>query len=427
MGLTKRIKGFFAGKWALVFALILGAATRLGFAFLLLGANRDYIGNVLSDAYYYDAVATALLENPFHYTSALHPPLYPVLLAITYFVFGKGFTGIAIIQTGIDLGSLTVFWGLCRRLEGRVFAGVCAFIYAIYPDMIYFTGQALNRVLFIFLLLLTVYLLYSLYRRGGYFNAVKAGIALGLSSLTWGGTTALIPFLPIWFCLAFGWRKGLKYLFAALAVFCLVLSPWVVRNYTVWGEFIPICTGAAGAFAAGNHPNGDGRYYRRYDLFFDAAHPGKSEPRVARELMDLGFSSIRSNPYGFIERIPNKLYYTFHWKLFTASRAPGRPKFYEIIPIFSYAIFIPAIIAGIILSFREARRYSLIHFVILSQILVVIIFFGHTRLRSQIMHYFIIFAVLFFFWMANVIRGFVARQRTAALPINGPDDLLRKT
>lgn len=398
----------------LLLALAIGAAARLGFVFLFLGPNRDYIGHFLSDSYYYDAVATTLLENPLHYTSALHPPLYPILVSFIYAFFGRGFTGFALIQIFIDLGSLVLFWRLCSNLVDERFANVCALIYAIYPDMIYFTGQMLPGNLFIFLLLLTVNILYSLYSNPRVRTAAVAGITLGLAALTWGGTTALLPFLPVWLWIVHGLRNGSKYLLFLLLLFAATLSPWVIRNYVVWKGFIPICTGTAGAFVAGNNANSDGRYYKRYDLYLEAAHPEENEYEKSKLLTKKTLLYIWNHPWESAKKVPNKLYFTYYWELETGSSPKSRPPIYNKIPFFSYGIFIPAIIGGIIFSFRKAKKFSLIYFVILSQVLVVIIFFGHTRIRSQIMHYFIIFGVLFFFRLSHVIKTYLKRKQEPA-------------
>jgi hypothetical protein len=402
---------FISRRWVLLLALAIGAVARLAFVFLFLGPNRDYIGHFLSDSYYYDAVATTLLENPLYYTSALHPPLYSVLVAIIYAVFGRGFTGFALTQIFIDLGSLVLFWKLCSKLVDKRFANVCAVIYALYPDMIYFTGQLLPGNLFIFILLLTVNILYSLYFNPRVRTAAAAGISFGLTALTWGGATALLPFLPVWLWIVHGWRNGSKYVFYVFLFFAVTLSPWVVRNYIVWKGFIPICTGTAGALVAGNSPESDGRYYKRYDLYLNAAHPEENEYEKSKALTRETFLYIWVNPWEFVKKVPNKLYFTYYWELETASTPGKRPMIYNIIPFFSYGIFIPALIAGLVLSLHEAKKFSLIYFIILSQVLVVIMFFGHTRLRSQIMHYFIIFGVLFFFWLSGIIKTYLERKR----------------
>jgi 4-amino-4-deoxy-L-arabinose transferase-like glycosyltransferase len=49
------------------------------------------------------------------------------------------------------------------------------------------------------------------------------------------------------------WRTRLKYCLYACLLFAVCLSPWWIRNWNVFGKFVPLTTGAAGNFYLGNN------------------------------------------------------------------------------------------------------------------------------------------------------------------------------
>lgn len=76
---------------------------------------------------------------------------------------------------------------------------------------------------------------------------------MGLTALTHAGTSLFAPISALMF-LASGkpgkevWQCSLAVVFAA----ALVVSPWTLRNYFTFGEFVPIRTGVGFMFYLGN-------------------------------------------------------------------------------------------------------------------------------------------------------------------------------
>jgi hypothetical protein len=74
----------------------------------------------------------------------------------------------------------------------------------------------------------------------------RLGVTTGFTMLACPGATAfflvalLVAFLACWP----GWRSGLRSVIAVACAAILVLMPWAGRNYLVFGEFVPLRTGA---------------------------------------------------------------------------------------------------------------------------------------------------------------------------------------
>ena len=103
------------------------------------------------------------------------------------------------------------------------------------------TNLILTETFFKFLVLCLVY--FSMYaleeHKTKYY--VMGGIALGVATL-FRPTIATFPIiiLFIWILRKYKFSTMLKYTAIVAAIFCIVLSPWWVRNYRIFHRFIPL-------------------------------------------------------------------------------------------------------------------------------------------------------------------------------------------
>lgn len=112
------------------------------------------------------------------------------------------------------------------------------------PATIYFAQKAMAESLFFALLCLCLYLL----RRNKY--ACLLGACLGLAALV--KMQILIVFFPL---LVVFWRaQGLKKLMLVCLGLCLVLLPWVARNYLIFDQMVLFPTKSAVTLWARNNP-----------------------------------------------------------------------------------------------------------------------------------------------------------------------------
>lgn len=188
----------------------------------------------LSDALHYHGIAEALADGrgfshvfPFstEHATAWRPPLYPMLLAGVYVVTGPiVFVGQLL---GCLVGTAVVVLGtfLASQLPGRFTGAIAGVLLAVYPPLLASDVTILTESLSLFLLVCTV-LLVERHRMLG------AGVCTGLLMLTRPSAQALAAVFGAWVLCHLGWRKAIAFVSIAL----LIVTPWVLRNWFVFGR-----------------------------------------------------------------------------------------------------------------------------------------------------------------------------------------------
>jgi len=160
---------------------------------------------------------------------------------------------------------LAAVFAVAALLAGPVAGVIAAGLIAVYPPLIYATGELMSEPLGALLLALaTLVTLWGLRRpqarRGWPFLA--AGALYGLAILT---RTDLLFVLPIAAALVAVvlWRRrgrgaGLRAGAALLAAGVLAIAPWTVYASTKAGELVPVTTGGGSALFVGTYLPGGG-------------------------------------------------------------------------------------------------------------------------------------------------------------------------
>ncbi len=164
-------------------------------------------------------------------------PIYPIFIAVIYFLFGFKSTMIKIFQIGLAIGQILLLYDLAKSFRSRAIMLLTGAFSAVYPFYVVIVGLVYPTQLFITLLLGLVWFLLRFYRTGQWGYLVGAGVAYGLAIQTGPVLVPSVPLVLIWL-----WR------FAAirandLVVFtgCLLLTltPWTIRNYSLFHKIAP--------------------------------------------------------------------------------------------------------------------------------------------------------------------------------------------
>ena len=200
------------------------------------------------DAHLYHQLASTLIESHrFAYSStgppeALRTPLYPLLIAGFYLLFGHKPWIVLLVQILIDtLSCFLLLLTLSRLFDQRV-ALISSLFYALDPFLISHSSKLLSDVLFIFLLVAAFYLFSVAITAKSHRTAL---LSYGISSLFMGIATLVRPIsqyipliLVVFFFIYYRRLKDIiKYSILCLFVFVLMLSPWFIRNYNTFGSF----------------------------------------------------------------------------------------------------------------------------------------------------------------------------------------------
>ncbi|NBD27623.1 glycosyltransferase family 39 protein [Paenibacillus glycinis] len=181
------------------------------------------------------------------YNSGLQPtnfimPAIPVLLSgfVSFLDRDAAVMGFRLLQCLMQAASIYLIFILARETLGRRVAVAAVLLDALYIPNLFASGAILTESTFkvLFLLLISSFI-YAVKRRtaGAY---VFAGIMLGLACYV-KPQCALIPvcLLVLWLMRRYSWKEIVKYTAIVGACSMLLLTPWWVRNYNDFHEFIP--------------------------------------------------------------------------------------------------------------------------------------------------------------------------------------------
>jgi 4-amino-4-deoxy-L-arabinose transferase-like glycosyltransferase len=188
--------------------------------------------------------------------TADHPPLYPLLLGLVGRLGGRGVDAQRMV--GVCAGTVTV-WAVgmtARRLAGDRAMLAAALLCAAYPAFIAADGALMSETLFGALTALAVLQALVLLGRPSRFGMALLGLLVALAALTRSEGLLLLPLLAVPVLIAAP-ADRLALLGCAAAVAILAISPWVIRNWSAYGE--PVYATDDGATLAG--ANCDSTYY----------------------------------------------------------------------------------------------------------------------------------------------------------------------
>lgn len=222
----------------------------------------------VSDGIEYDGYAVSLLSGKgyqFFHEGTLRRsdrlPLYPLLLAGFYSVFGRWFAPIRVFQALV--GALTVW--LLLRLGERVFARPVALLggllAAVYPAFLWYygPGYVLTETVFLFTLVLAAERASALLERPSAGRSAGLGLSLAAAALTKGIGSLFPVFLLGYLALFSGWPWRLRAARIGLVLLVLLacLAPWLARNYSVHGRLV-FSTKGGHVFWESNNPTARG-------------------------------------------------------------------------------------------------------------------------------------------------------------------------
>jgi hypothetical protein len=180
-----------------------------------------------------------------------------------------------------------------------------------------------------------------------------------------------------------------------------VLSPWVIRNYLRFGEFIPLTTGGGITLYESNNPLADGG-------------PGQEKIKWTEEMKKMNEVELdkyfRREAIGFIINHPRRflslavIKFRRSWSL-----VPNDEKyvglFYKIISLLSYGPVLLLAIWGMIDSRRRWRGSVILYLPLLFFLIVHLVILGSIRYRLPITPYLILFAGYGIVTLARKLKG----------------------
>ena len=120
----------------------------------------------------------------------LWAPLYPYLLASWSMV--ANIASFKRVQVVLSLGNLALVYLIGQRMSGRRVARIAAWLFAVHPTLIYFSGRLWTEAVFLFLLTAAIALV-PWVRDGRPWRGIVLGATLAACALTRGMGVYLAP------------------------------------------------------------------------------------------------------------------------------------------------------------------------------------------------------------------------------------------
>jgi 4-amino-4-deoxy-L-arabinose transferase-like glycosyltransferase len=268
--------------WPMVAAALLVRLAVIPFLY------REWLDPFLIEHWAFGRVARSLVTghgfgNVFADTgpTAVLSPVYAYLLAGIFRLFGPHTPASVIAALAINslfsaLTCIPVFLLARRGFSDRV-AKWAGWLWAFSPYGVYYGADWAWSTCLLTLLLCCLFLIaLKLESSGSFRHWIGFGLLTGVAALTEPVALSVVPFLGAFTCYR-RYRRKLTWMMPATAAslaFLAVLSPWIVRNYETFHQFIPVRSGLGLELYIGN--NG---YSARW--VNSALHPNHSDAELA--------------------------------------------------------------------------------------------------------------------------------------------------
>ncbi len=242
--------------------------------------------------------------------SAWTPPIYPWVISLAFRIFGtysyaSGFAMLVFNSIFSALTSWTIY-RIARRVFHENVALWSGWLWAVLPYSIYWSGHWIwETSLTAFLLSLVFMLTLEMEGDDRLSSWVTYGLLWGILALTNTSPVAWLPFSGCWLAYKLH-RQGKRFLMPVAfgaAVFWVTLTPWLVRNYRVFGEPVFVRDNFGNELRAGNNPLAQGwmvgNYHAGSNPYLLNLFKQMGEPAMNAEQADDAKTWIAEHPQKF--------------------------------------------------------------------------------------------------------------------------------
>jgi hypothetical protein len=263
------------------------------------------------------------------------PPLYPLLIAAVFKVFGiytlKSAWVLLAINCALSAATAIAVWEIGVRCFGVRVAVWAAWLWALYPAAMQYAVRWIWEMTITTALFAWVFVLALRMRevRSAELGSRETGSSLGrwcLFGLIWGmialSNSTLLLFLPvcgIWILIG-TWRKpafsqSLGGAVLAGVIFLACIAPWTWRNWTAFHTFIPLRGNLGAELYMGNGPGSTGLLMENLHPFQNAGqlrqYASMGEVRYVAMRGDAAKSLIAADRWHYVTICLKRIY--FFW------------------------------------------------------------------------------------------------------------------
>jgi N-acetylglucosaminyldiphosphoundecaprenol N-acetyl-beta-D-mannosaminyltransferase len=313
-----------------------------------------------------------------------YPPGYAIFLSVVYYLLGDDPLNVLYVQGLLNALTVVMVFFVISELFDRRIAGLAAVAVAISHHLAYFSLLLLPDALVPTLIVggswaIIRSLRVQADRQRGYRELVIAGICYGLACWLRSDALLLAPFWGLIFLIL---RRPNPIFRAALltATVMLVISPLTVRNYRLYGRFVPISLGLGVVLQSGvgeADPSLGLPYKDDQTMLWEAEHyqqPAYTQALMSpdgffreQERIKRSLAVIKARPFWYLtvmgERVNLMLKYSAHAPLIRTTNPQGMREFSRSVARGLQRVFketlLPLLILGVLLGLKN-RRYGLL-------------------------------------------------------------------
>ena len=200
----------------------------------------------------------------------LRTPAWPLVLAGIFKIFGTDIFAVKVLNMLLSIGTGWLTYLLGRRVSGSELLGAIAALIAFFhPAILIADSRGGIESFYMFFMAVFMVLVYRAFDDDSLRKYVECGVVLGVLLLI---KSTAVMFAPCVFLFKFlrqpnlaGAAKATLVTGVLTVAATLVLSPWIVRNYLLSGEFVPTMSvggmsSYSGYYIANNRQTGRDQY-----------------------------------------------------------------------------------------------------------------------------------------------------------------------
>ena len=199
--------------------------------------------------------------SPLRLRFVFHPPLYLYFVGVTFALFGS-LAAVKYAQCLVGALLVPALGLLGRRVFGAKAGLVAAGMAAFYPELVWFASHFWAETVFTVILWWAIERLVAADSGASTRAALVSGLLFGLAVLTRETVLYFLPVAGLWLA----WRRvgGARRAAWLLVAAALVVVPWTVRNWLVFGTLVPVSTSGALNLWQGNTRLSRQQVYEEY-------------------------------------------------------------------------------------------------------------------------------------------------------------------
>jgi 4-amino-4-deoxy-L-arabinose transferase-like glycosyltransferase len=386
-------------RWLLLI-LGLGLLPRLAAA-LYMGSQVQPVSGAFDQIFYHDLALNLLAGKGYVFTvppwpfiqpgapTAYYSFVYPLFLAAIYSLVGPHALVARIVQTLISGLLPWLAYLLVKHIlrgsqspageRAGTVALVAAAITAGYAYFALYSAALQTEALYLVLVALALLLTLKLAEKPTWQFWLSWAVTVTLASLL---RQVFMPVAGVLFLyVVFVARRRVKVWHVALggAVALAMILPWTARNYRVYGQFLLLNSQYGQVLWNANHPD-LGVHFQGSAMFpIPADLEGANEVELTNELLKRGIQLIVAEPWRFL-----RLSLSRAAVLFWVWPSRWSPLISDLARALSFGICLPFMVAGLVLSAREWRRWLLLYLFIAAYVLIHVVSWAQIRYRLPV-------------------------------------------